>query len=128
MCLFPDLDVLGDCRSRTEGQKNTLGMRLVGEACIPNIDIANLRSIFVDKPPLAMAPSGTPGSSQMSSSALSQTEANLDLERRTYSYGLVLARVQAPMPSGVIRPAGNVSAAPGSVTNLSIKNPGKVCS
>ena len=113
-------------RGKTEAQKNTFGMRLQGEACIPNIDIASLRSIFVDKPPLAPA-STTPRTRQMASSGLSASPgASLDLDRRAFSYGLVLARVQAAMPSGVIRAAANVTTAPGSVTNLSIKNPGKV--
>ena len=122
------LAIMPVCRGKTEPSKNILSARLIGEACIPNIDISNLRAIFVDKPPLAVAPGGTPGTSNMSGGALSaaQPGATLDLERRVFSYGLVLARVQAPMPAGVIRPAANVTTAPGSVTNLSIKNPGKV--
>ncbi|KAK9833148.1 hypothetical protein WJX74_008612 [Apatococcus lobatus] len=115
-------------RSKVEGQKNPLGLRLIGEACNPRIDVANLQAIFATEPTLTLVHHKTPSSRHQTSKAggTSQPGATLDVEGRAYSFGLVLARVQRAMPSGVIRPASNVANAPGSVARLSIKNPGKV--
>ena len=115
------------CRSKVEGQK-PLGLRLIGEACVPRIDVANLQAMFASEPALTLVHRGTPSSRHQTSKAgaPSQPGASLDVEGRAYSFGLVLARVQRAMPSGIIRQASNVANAPGSVARLSIKNLGKV--